>query len=126
VDHLISGCSYLVQSHYKSRHDQVASLVHWQLCKSVGINVVGNWWNHTPERVVSNSICKDYTIVTDRHLRHKRPDTVLSYLQQNLIDISIPGDSRMVQKSVEKLTKYRDLHIEVDKCSRHHPGLFLS
>ena len=66
VDHLISGCSYLVQSHYKPRHDQVAFLVHWQLCKSVGISVVSNWWNHTPERVMSNSIWKilwDHTIV---------------------------------------------------------------
>ena len=60
----------------------------------------------------------DYTIVTDRHLCHNRPDIVLSYLQQKkiyLIDISIPGDSRLVQKSVEKWTKYRDLQIEEDK-----------
>ena len=52
VDHLISGCSHLAQSQYKARHDQVASLVHWHLRKSAGIDVVGKWWNHTPERVV--------------------------------------------------------------------------
>jgi len=93
VNHLISGCSHLVQSHYKPCHDQVAFLVHWQLCMSVGINVAGNWWNHTPERVVSNFIRMQWDYVTDRYLCHNRPDIVLSYLQQKktyLIDISIP------------------------------------
>ena len=42
VDHLISGCLYLAQSHCKAHLDQAASLVHWQLCKCVGINIIGN------------------------------------------------------------------------------------
>ena len=58
VDHLISSCSYIAQSQYKARHDQVASFVHWQLCKSVGFGVVNKWWNHLPEKVLSNSTCK--------------------------------------------------------------------
>jgi len=57
-DHLISGCSFLVQPYYNASHNQVGSFVHKQLCKSVGFNVVGKWWNYVPERELSNPICK--------------------------------------------------------------------
>ena len=32
-----------------------------------------------------------------------------------LIDVAIPGDSRIDQKEVEKITKYKDLKIEVER-----------
>jgi len=38
-----------------------------------------------------------------------------------LIDIAIPGDSRLSQKAVEKQTKYLDLKIEITrvwKCKK--------
>jgi len=113
---LQSSCS---SAQYKARHDQVASFVHWHLCRSSGFDVVNQWWKHLPIRVLSNSSCKIlYGILpscTDRILQHNRPDIVISFPQQHktyLIDISIP---RMSLKTLEKLSKYRDLQIEVDK-----------
>jgi len=35
IDHLVSGCSYLVQREYKGRYDAVGSLVHWKLAKEM-------------------------------------------------------------------------------------------
>ena len=32
-----------------------------------------------------------------------------------LIDVAIPGDSRIDQKEVEKITRYQDLRIEVER-----------
>ena len=32
-----------------------------------------------------------------------------------MIDVAIPGDSRINQKEVEKITKYQDLKIEVER-----------
>ena len=32
-----------------------------------------------------------------------------------MIDVAIPGDSRIEQKEVEKITKYHDLKNEVDR-----------
>ena len=32
-----------------------------------------------------------------------------------LIDVAIPGDSRINQKEVEKITKYQDLKVEVER-----------
>jgi len=43
----------------------------------------------------------DFTIQTDRHLPHNKPDIVCVSHQQNtafLIDVAIPGDSSLAQK----------------------------
>ena len=33
VDHLINSCSKIAQTDYKERHNKVASMLHWNLCK---------------------------------------------------------------------------------------------
>ena len=33
VEHLVSACSKLAQTEYKARHDKVASIIHWKLCR---------------------------------------------------------------------------------------------
>ena len=38
-----------------------------------------------------------------------------SALQVWLIDMAIPGGSRINQKEVEKITKYQDLKVEVER-----------
>ena len=44
------------------------------------------------------------------------PDiTVVEKKQVLLIDVAIPGDSRINQKEVEKITKYQDLKVEVER-----------
>ena len=122
VDHLTSCCSFLVQREYKKRHDKVASMLHWHLMRMNGFIVSDVWWKHLPEAVCENDHCKllwDFTLVTDLLLPHNRPD--ITYVLKNtqevfLIDIAVPGDSRMAQKSVEKREKYVDLKIQIGKC----------
>src|SRR6185436_20098676 len=33
VDHLLSACSKIAQTDYNERHDKVATMLHWNLCK---------------------------------------------------------------------------------------------
>ena len=55
----------------------------------------------------------DFNIQTDKHLAHNIPDiTVVEKKQMWLIDVAIPGDSRINQKEVEKITKYLNLKVE--------------
>ena len=57
----------------------------------------------------------DFTIQTDRHSPHNRPDIVCVSLTKKhafLIDIAIPGDSRISQK---KYQRYTDFKIEIQK-----------
>ena len=37
VGHLISGCKKLAQREYKGRHDNMARIVHWTLCRKYGL-----------------------------------------------------------------------------------------
>ena len=58
----------------------------------------------------------DFKIQTDKHVAHNIPDiTVVEKKQVWLIDVAIPGDNRINQKEVEKITKYQDLKVEVER-----------
>lgn len=119
VDHLVSACSKIAQTDYKERHNKVASMLHWNLCKKYNMPAVDKWWEHKVEKVVQKDDVKilwDFKIQTDKHLAHNIPDiTVVEKKQVWLVDVAIPGDSRIEQKEIEKITKYQDLKIEVER-----------
>ena len=61
-------------------------------------------------------IIRDFKIQTNKHLARNIPDiTVVAKKQVWLIDVAIPGDSRIYQKEVEKIAKYQDMKIEVER-----------
>ena len=112
VDHPTSCCSFLIHREYRKRHDRIASLVHWHLMKMNGFTVCNVRWNHQPEAVCENQYCKilwNFTLVTDLSLCHDWPDITYvlkgKQLEVFLIDIAVPGDRRLAQKSVEKCEK---------------------
>ena len=35
INHIVSGCSKLVQKEYKRRHDNLGEIVHWKLLETV-------------------------------------------------------------------------------------------
>ena len=58
----------------------------------------------------------DFKIQIDKHLAHNIPDiTVVEKKQGWLIDVAMPGGSRVNKKEVEKITKYQDLKVEVER-----------
>ena len=46
VDHLVSTCSKIAQTDYKERHNKVASMLHWNLCKKYHLPAADKWWEH--------------------------------------------------------------------------------
>jgi len=127
IDHLVSSCSFLAQREYKKRHDCIASLVHYTLAKQAVFMVPDTWWKYSPPRVSENSEIKllwEFSIVSDAPLLHNRPDITFVHKGSNevlLIDIAIPGDSRLLIKRTEKLMKYIGLKTEVTrmwKCKK--------
>jgi len=98
-----------IATEYKKRHDKVASLIHWDLMKITEFPVSNVWWLHLPDAVCENDNCKllwDFILVTESPLPHNRPDITYVLKKEQevyLIDIAIPGDTRITQKSVEKL-----------------------
>ena len=121
MDHIISGCSKIAHTDYKYRHNKVAAMLHWNLCQNYGIPVARKWWEHKPEKVMESNdkkfkILWDFKIQTDKKLEHNTPDiTVVEEKMIKLIDVAIPGDSRIEEKEIEKIEKYQDLRIEVQR-----------
>ena len=121
VDHLVSGCSVLAPKEYKSRHDRVGQYLHWRICKYYLISTTANWYEHHPEPVTEGkdvSISWDFPVHTDRTIQANRPDIIVKDKKDNiclLIDMSVPSDNNVAAKVFEKLSKYKDLEIEIEK-----------
>ena len=121
IDHLISGCSTLAKKEYITRHNKVAQYVHWKICRHYGMKVSNAWYNHETAPVAENeqaTILWDFPIQTDRTIYANRPDIVVKDKQAKsclLLDVSIPSDRNTSLKTYEKLSKYKDLDIELAK-----------
>lgn len=119
--HILSECSKLAQNEYKKRHDKVAQLVHWNLCKKYELKYAKNWYDHVAESVTENEKAKilwDFTIQTDHVIQARRPDIVVKEKGLDhtwIIDIAVPGDSRIEEKEKEKIEKYQDLAREIQR-----------
>ena len=119
VGHLVSECSKLAQKEYKRRHDNVARYIHWKLCEQVDLEKVSKWYEHQPERVIENGRYKilwDFNIQCDNVVEARRPDIVVvdkKGKEVKIIDVAIPGDSRVRSKEQEKIEKYQLLRDEM-------------
>ena len=88
-------------------------MLHWELARLEGFHVISQWRNHKPLPSVCGNGSKllwDFTIQTNQHLPHNRPDIVYVYVSSSrnhvyLIDVAVPGDERMASKFQEKRTQ---------------------
>ena len=119
IDQLIISCSKIAQTDYNERQNKVASMLLWNLGKKYHLPASEKLCEHHVEKVQQNEEVKilwDIKIQTDKHLAYNIPDiTVIEKKQVWLIDVAIPGDSRIDQKVVEKIIKYQDLQVEIER-----------
>ena len=121
IDHLISGCPVLTPNEYKNRHDRVGQYLHWKICKQYKISMPAHWYEHHPEPVVEGTnvtILWDFPVNTDRTIQANRPDIIIKDKKEKtctLIDVSVPSDKNIAVKEFDKLSKYKDLEIEIQK-----------
>ena len=54
INYLINESSKLVQKEYKSRHDSMGKVIHWELCKKMKIDHPNKWYMHNPDSVQEN------------------------------------------------------------------------
>ena len=119
VQHLLCECSKLAQCEYKRRHGNIAKLIHWKLCGEHGFVRKEKWYEHCPEGVVENEKTKliwDMNIQCDNVIEARRPDLILVLKESKtciIIDVAVPGDSRVHEKEIEKIEKYQDLKREL-------------
>ena len=63
IDHIVSGCSKLVQDEYKKRHDNLGKIVHWKLARNCNSEAGDKWYEYEPESVLEG---EDYKILWER------------------------------------------------------------
>jgi hypothetical protein len=121
IHHLLSACPELAPKEYLHRHDQVCKYVHWCVCKDAGLDVPEKWHEHQPQSVVENASTKilwNMPIITDRTIGCNRPDLTIYNKEKKtalLVDVSIPADINLQEKTREKLEKYSELRVEVER-----------
>ena len=124
VWHITSECEKLAQGEYKRRHDNVARIIHWELCAKYGIDRAKNWYEQKPIGVMENDKAKilwDFMIQCDKMIEHRKPAIVLvDKVQQKclIIDVACPGDNRIAEKEEEKLQRYDLLKREIKRLWR--------
>ena len=123
IDHIVSGCSVLAPKEYLQRHDRIGQYIHWKLCRHYGMKTVRNWYEHHPEPVTEIgdvTLLWDFSIHTDRTIKANRPDIVIKNKKEKermctIIDVAVPADNNLAVKEYEKISKYKDLEIEIAK-----------
>ena len=121
VDHLVSGCPELAKTEYIQRHSKAAAYLHWTKCKRYNIKVQDKHYEHEPATVTENqtaTILLDMPNQNDKEIKANRPDIVVKDRKERtylLIDMSIPTERNTSLETMEKLTKYKDLEIQIEK-----------
>ena len=86
----------------------MATTIHWALCKKYGLPHTEKWYDHRAEPVMENEHAKllwDFNVQTDKTIEARRPDLILidKIIEEcKIVDVAIPGDTRVVKKEEEK------------------------
>ena len=121
IHHIVSGCPELAKTQYIIRHNNIGRYIHWVLCKEHDLPHAQQWYQHEPTAVMDNDKAKilwDIPIQTDRTIKANKPDIVVTNKATNIttiIEISVPADHNLQEKTREKLAKYQDLRLEIER-----------
>ena len=62
-DRILSEFSKQAQKEYKTRHDYVGKVIHWELCKKLKFDHSTKWYMHKPESILENETQKSSEIL---------------------------------------------------------------
>ena len=109
IDHMISGCSIIVNTKHLQRHDRVTKFIHWTLCKHYKISHTEKWYEHAQEPVIEGknvTILQDFTVQTDRKIDANRSDILIKNHEEQtciMIDVAVPSDQNISLKEFQKV-----------------------
>jgi hypothetical protein len=102
----------------------VCAQLHFNICKETGVKLDKNhWYEHVQKPVETNqggkvTILWNQQVQTDRTIPNNKPDIIIRDNEKGtcmLIDAAISGDRNVIKKEAEKILKYKDLTIEIQR-----------
>ena len=121
IDHHISGCTIFSSNEYTNKQNRDGQYIHWKICNHYDIGIPSKWYGHKSLLSVDTqrvTTLWDLAIKTDKAIQSSRPDKVIKHKGREtcqFIDMSVSSDSSISAKEFEKLSKYKDLKIEIVK-----------
>ena len=124
IDHIISACPILAKEQYIKRHDGVCAQQHFNICKETGVQLdKKHWYENVPKSVETSqgskvNILWNQQVQTDRTIHNNKPDIVVRDNEKGkcmFIDVVISGDRNVIKKEAEKILKYKNLTIEIQR-----------
>ncbi|KAL1448377.1 hypothetical protein WDU94_008928 [Cyamophila willieti] len=122
IQHVTSACSHMCQTEYLHRHNQVAAIIHQQICSNLKLlEEKAPYYKYKPAAVLESTrytVYYDRSVITDRTVSNNRPDIIVHDKQQKsafLVDIAIPNTHNIESTIVEKKRKYTELLEEIKK-----------
>ena len=112
---------------YKTGHDWVGKVSHWELCKKLKFDHTNKWYKYILAPVLVNDTHKllwDFEIHTDHLISARRPDLIIINKKKKkkkregickIIDCAVPATNRIKLKEYEKKDKYLDPARELKK-----------
>ena len=109
INHIISECSKFAQKEYKTWHDWVGKVIHWEMYKKLKFDHMNKWYMHNPAPVQENGTHKllwDFDIHTDHLISARRPDFIIINKKKKrefvkIVDFAVPADHRIKLKECE-------------------------
>ena len=114
INHIISECSKLAQKEYKTRHDWVSKVIHWETCKKFRFNHTNKWYMYNQASLLENNTHKllwDFDIQTNHRISARRPDLIIINNKKKkkkkkrtckIVDFIVPADQRIKLRECEK------------------------
>ena len=100
--------------------------LHFNICKETGVKLdKKHWYEHVPKSVETSqggkvTILWNQQVQTDRNIPNNKPDIISRDNEKGtytrmLIDVAISGDRNVIKKEAEKILKYKNLTIEIQR-----------
>jgi hypothetical protein len=102
----------------------VCAQLHFNICKETGIQSdKKHWYKHVPKSVKTNqggkvTILWNKQVQTDRTIPNNKPDIIICDNEKRICmlrDVAISGDRNVIKIEAEKILKYEDLTIEIQR-----------
>jgi len=102
----------------------VCAQLHFNVCGEKAVQLDKNhWYEHVPKSVEKSqggkvTILWNQQVQTDRTIPNNKPDIIIRYNEKGtcmLIDVAGSGDGDVIKKEAEKILKYKDLTVEIQR-----------